>query len=610
MKKYIFLLIILLAMAWAGQVEGATYYVRPAATCATNGDGTLYACTEGAAGTPGAWNALASVLWDGAGEVSAGDTLYVAGTFTNEILTIGVSGTGVGTETIIRGDYAGNPGIIDRNAAGTYAISTNQKNYLKILNITAKNGTTSALYINGTSHHVIVDGLISTGDNQAIYATVLTTNITVQNSTSTDQACGTTTAAMLFAGSVGLTLTDNTLSGASGIGIQVNGAAATTSSILLHGNQVTGTVAGVSIYIRLVTAGTITLTDNYVGITKALVATANGNTGILINGNTGGSLYVDGNYSSNNTDGQGIYVQTNTLASGSYIKNSYFNSNTYQGIYIKDSPNITISNNEANSNLSCGIYLDGATTTGIIVENNVMNSNKADGFNTHNGVSNVIVRYNRASLNGDAVAGTGDGYSSHDADSVYYYYNLAYANLNTGISNVQTSTGRIWNNVIYGNGTAAPDDRCGLYITSTANPGWDVRNNIIAQNLTKTGSCDIMENPSSNNTFLKNIYFPVDDDKFYALDDAATTFITYANAPTSTKNGAIKGDPLFVDTTDFELDTGSPAKNAGWCGSRAVSMTDYDGTTIIGRPDIGAQESSTAGAQCGQRNLNLLWLGK
>jgi len=92
-----------------------TLYVRPSTSCSVNGDGTAYKCAA-AAGGAGAWNSLANVQWGaGAGKVSAGDTLYICGTFRHQMyLTPTISGT-ARSPIVIRGDYPGAPGVIDQS---------------------------------------------------------------------------------------------------------------------------------------------------------------------------------------------------------------------------------------------------------------------------------------------------------------------------------------------------------------------------------------------------------------------------------------------------------------------------------------------------------------
>lgn len=47
------------SLAWA---NGETLYVRPAGTCANNGNGSAYGCAA-SAGAAGAWNGLINIVY-------------------------------------------------------------------------------------------------------------------------------------------------------------------------------------------------------------------------------------------------------------------------------------------------------------------------------------------------------------------------------------------------------------------------------------------------------------------------------------------------------------------------------------------------------------------
>ena len=115
MKKLGLCLIIILFIITGTNSWAKTLYVRPSTSCSVNGDGTAYNCAS-AVGSAGAWNSLANVKWGaGAGKVSAGDTLYICGTFKHQgYLMPNISGT-AGSPIVIRGDYTGNPGVIDQS---------------------------------------------------------------------------------------------------------------------------------------------------------------------------------------------------------------------------------------------------------------------------------------------------------------------------------------------------------------------------------------------------------------------------------------------------------------------------------------------------------------
>ena len=74
-------------------VEAATWYVRPAADCANNGDGTAYACAA-SGGAAGAWRTMANVAW-GVSGVNTGDTLRACSSESSPFTTADYDGGGL-----------------------------------------------------------------------------------------------------------------------------------------------------------------------------------------------------------------------------------------------------------------------------------------------------------------------------------------------------------------------------------------------------------------------------------------------------------------------------------------------------------------------------------
>ena len=84
---------LLLALAWGQAWGGSTWYVRPAADCANNGNGTAYGCAA-SNGAAGAWRTMANVTW-GVGNVDTGDTLKTCSSETSPFTTADYDGGGL-----------------------------------------------------------------------------------------------------------------------------------------------------------------------------------------------------------------------------------------------------------------------------------------------------------------------------------------------------------------------------------------------------------------------------------------------------------------------------------------------------------------------------------
>jgi parallel beta-helix repeat protein len=167
------------------------------------------------------------------------------------------------------------------------------------------------------------------------------------------------------------------------------------------------------------------------------------------------------------------------------------------------------------------------------------------------------------------------------------YYNLIYDN--GGADNafggfcVPATTGsgnKLYNNTIAGNNI----ENAGIYIGNVA--GWDIKNNIIANNGTDIWNTAELQYLGNTITHDHNLYYRSGgwaiafNGSYYSLANVENIEAT-----------AQVTDPQFIDvvTFNFHIPHGSPCENAGV----DVGLTsDYDGKTIVGNPDIGAYEAS------------------
>jgi len=151
------------------------------------------------------------------------------------------------------------------------------------------------------------------------------------------------------------------------------------------------------------------------------------------------------------------------------------------------------------------------------------------------------------------------------------------------------SNWNIWNNTLYYSSTAT-SNRDGIVIPGCGTTtNFSIKNNIIygfprasiQSELAKAGSTiDIVS--IENNDFYGNGY----DYNGYG-DTPNFTTITPTNV---TNQNNITTDPLFVSTSDFHLQSGSPCINAG---VNVGLTTDYRGYHLVGVSDIGTYEYGT-----------------
>jgi len=139
-----------------------TWYVRPNTSHNTVRDGTSYFS---------AWGGWSEIVW-GAGGFSAGDTLYVCGLHNRTtVTTIGTHGGTLGSRAIIRGDFPGDPGVIQFTVGGTYLVPRSHSEWQ---NITIGGISRCVLTSSSLSNHV-AQGVKFNGGINPIFSLLSTT---------------------------------------------------------------------------------------------------------------------------------------------------------------------------------------------------------------------------------------------------------------------------------------------------------------------------------------------------------------------------------------------------------------------------------------------------
>ncbi|MDO8649697.1 MAG: choice-of-anchor Q domain-containing protein [Candidatus Berkelbacteria bacterium] len=511
-----------------------------------------------------------------------GDIVDGGGNTFNEMWTINRSGT------------LGNP-IIFRNATVSgqnirnNGILTNSKSNLTFSNITIKEVVYKGLVISGSTN-INIDYLTLIGSGSAIYSTN-SSFINVSYFTGLNNTVPFEGLLDFLAPGTDLTVNHVTISGVNKRAIY----SSLTANVSLSDIEVTSstTTVGVPVIeVKNMTSGNLTLDTINVGVTRGGTDAGNASYGININNSDGINLNAQNLNIKNNT-GRGIQITDSALLPGSSLKTFDIQRNILAGVYVRDSANLVVGPGTSSYN-DFGVWADGTGTINSVIEGVVANYNGTDGIDAVNGVPNWTVRYSEASYNGTAgkglTTGSGDGFSIHDTSTASFYYNKAIGNLNTGMAHTGSSSGSIYNNTIFGNGSPGDStmDRAGLYIPTTANPGFIVRNNIIAQNYPG----DLKEySTTSNNNLDYNNYYPINDNNFYLIfNQSPWSWTTYH---TTREPHSFNANPLFVNValSNFKLQSGSPALNT----AIAVGLVrDFVGTIVPqgNIPDIGAYELS------------------
>lgn len=252
---------------------------------------------------------------------------------------------------------------------------------------------------------------------------------------------------------------------------------------------------------------------------------------------------------------------------------------------------VSISSSIFHHNASNGFQ---ATDAGVATLNGCQSyNNLQDGFNETGDSSSVTcsrcLAYNNGSLDSiTGMAGAGDGYTAHDASTLNLYYSIGYENWKSGVATVGSAGGTIENCVFYNNKNAGlPSNGYGIAHEATAGtPAWTWKNNIVFDNNIET----VVSHSGTSITLTSdyNCFYHTAGGTPYKFEGTAYSFADW-KTQTSGDANSIEAAPLFVSATDFHLQPGSPAIDAG----TDVGLTsDYEGRPVPNgsAPDIGAYE--------------------
>ncbi|MDD5438758.1 MAG: NosD domain-containing protein [Candidatus Omnitrophica bacterium] len=289
---------------------------------------------------------------------------------------------------------------------------------------------------------------------------------------------------------------------------------------------------------------------------------AGGMYGILCKG-TAQAVRIQGNTIVNNvsnTYGFGVYLQQNARAA--IINNSI--SNSARGIQSEGNNNLTITGNTIQScrgSYGGGLYLVGATA---FIANNYI-ANCWDGGITLAGNCNATVRNNKLSGNTSWNKSGGLDLSQSTVlieNNVIMYshvYNATY--VGAGL-NAYGSTLTLVNNVFYSNSGPNASAKGAAFLVQDTN--LVAKNNIFA----------------SNNSAQETAYFTGAGTQDFSYNDFWNNSTTTNSDGITLGAGNLTVDPVFVDSTDFRLGTGSGCVDKG---DPAAQYNDKNGT----RNDMG-----------------------
>jgi hypothetical protein len=333
-------------------------------------------------------------------------------------------------------------------------------------------------------------------------------------------------------------------------------------------------------------------------------------------GGGGGGLYVKAadavtitDVISNYSDGPGLYLYNVTNSTITDSQGNYANDNSYAGtgigIFITDGGtachNLVFTRCTVTGNHDQGFGIAGGANE-IRFYNCQATSSGDDGFSTWGTSNDVDFYYCWSTLNGilmtQANPEKGDGYTCHVTNyDVNFYYCVAYLNYDSGWAVGLDSYGKIYNCVAAYNGNVINDvtqpGRANYVINNDATGPlgemWEMHNCISIGPNPKHLQLSAFDKDLVDLDY--NIYYKVGE----AVGDSTFCSLTSGTSPDTSWNTYHASyeansqyiDPVVVSSSDFNLQSASPCRNAGV----DVGLTeDYAGNAVANPPDIGAYE--------------------
>ena len=516
-------------------IGATTYYIDPTGNNSNNGSSS----------SP--WNTLSYAC---SKATLSGDIIHVnAGTYTETsqcVLAVGVSIEGVGATSVIKSHYAGGS---DLNSAL----------------IMLSGGSNSGQHISG----IKMDGDALTGDKAIVVYN--RSNVSIYNCTIINFL----TQGVRFSGSTnntGNSIYNNTITNCGGYDSDE------------HANLSLSYNTGIQVYSNTIAQDKRSSGGTGLGIQGEDYLYA---AKIYNNNIRGTERNVSGNWTFaiefwNNQKlcGYGLEIYGNTIVGevdfgagitkGSYSYGVDFHNNTI-GYEVSDIPS------DLNTGRNALQFEENVSD--VIIRNNLFKNIDRQVYFCSNGTAgqfdNVKV-YNNIFQNvyfSYSCQPTSGGYSAHGAGILFGGAAFTYAR------NIY-----IWNNdFIALPGRAA---EIGVFLPTSGDCDNVYIQNNIFQGFSLAPITADLQNGGGTLTTLdirKNIYY----------NNASNAFKTVNYSPTNvTNDGGIVSNPLFVSSTDFHLQAGSPAIGKGLPVSGLT--TDYAGVAVKNPPSIGAYESGSA----------------
>ncbi len=179
--------------------------------------------------------------------------------------------------------------------------------------------------------------------------------------------------------------------------------------------------------------------------------------------------------------------------------------------------------------------------------------------------------------------------------NIYIYNNIIKYSKLKGLDISGTTSLNIYNNVFYGVNPTAGSFGGLIYINSSS-AGVIIKNNIffntMVNSINRYFPC-IYRQTGASITVDYNLYYMTDPNEAFVNMGGLyliSQWSTYKSSTGHDAHSSIPGDPLFVSSSDYHLQTGSPAIGAGI--QIAEVKTDFEGVPYSNPPNLGCFATS------------------
>jgi len=506
-----------------------------------------------------------------------GDTVFLLGAITTQVT---VRTGSAGSIHTLRGDYSLDTQGSIISAGTSRSLYLNDVDYVDIVGLIVLPGTLQGAYAN-ICNNITFENCTISGPT-GLY-TNSCNDLTIKNINSTGTS-GVNYAVRIDGASNSCTIDGLTIPSSTGYGLYVNlSGSMSLSNIDIQDTQYCAIRIGcsnnASIYGR----------DWYA---KGVGQAGAGNVyGIWISGTGFTGLSADlKNINVEDSGERGLFLNGGTWTSAT-LDTCRITGATADGIYAALINNWTIKNSVVTSSGLSGIRFIGGN--GCTIQKTTVTDSGVDNISfDENSIGHTVIGCICSGAGQTDEVGYGDGITAHaGCTDLIIAMNVFHSNKNSGAAFVQSSSGVFLYNTVFNNGDITSVNmgvRGGFYYTPALSDGWEVKWNIIKDNLPY--EIHLNADGLSSITVDSNYYQHTDDD--FCSVDGGSSALTWDAYHATYEPNSVYTNPLLIGTG--KISSTSPCIDIGVyiADVNMEGQADPWGKKIYGLPNIGADQGA------------------